>query len=86
MHKIKSRLSAIEAASVRVGNPNLVEWLISNEAADAAAGISADHLEKFDAQLKKEEFVKAQLWSAFKRISAIELHIRNSEEDLRDIA
>ena len=52
LHKIKSHLTAIEAASFSASNPELVEWLISNEAADAAAGTFADHLGKFEAELK----------------------------------
>ena len=41
---------------------------------------------KFEAELKKEEFNKSQLWKVTKRNSAIELHIRNNDEDLGDFA
>ena len=37
-------------------------------------------------ELKHEEFCKGQLWKAIKIISAIELHIRSSEDDLGDTA
>ena len=48
--------------------------------------VYADHLGKFEAELKDEEFNKAQLWKVIKEISAIELHIRSNEEDLGDTA
>ena len=86
LHNIKSHLAVTEAASMLIGNPALVEWLISNEAADAAAAIFADNLGSFDAELKTEELTNTQLWSVLEQISAIELHIRNSEEDLGDMA
>lgn len=85
-HKIKSHPTVTETASLLLSNPNTAEWLISNEAADAAAGAYADHLGKFEAELKKEEFNKSQLWKVIKRISSIELHIRNSDDDLGDTA
>ena len=84
IHKIKSHMTVIEAASLLITNPYAAEWLICNEAADAAAGAYADQLGKFDKELKDEEFHKAQLWKAIKRTSAIELHIRSSEDDMRD--
>lgn len=85
-HKINSHMTVIEAASLLITNPYAAEWLICNEAADAAAGAYADRLGDFDKELKSEEFYKAQLWKAIKRISAIELHIRSSEDDLGDTA
>ena len=86
IHKNKSHMTVIEAASLLLTNPFAAEWLICNEAADVAAGAYADHLGKFDKELKDEEFYKAQLWKAIKRTSAIELHIRNSEDDMGDTA
>ena len=41
---------------------------------------------QFEKELKDEEFYKTQLWKVIKRISAIELHIRSSEDDLGDTA
>ena len=86
IHKIKSHMTVIEAASLLITNPYAAEWLICNEAADAAAGAYADHLGKFDKELKDEEFHTAQLWKAINRTSAIELHIRSSEDDMGDTA
>ena len=62
VHKIKSHLTVTETASLLISNPDTAERLISNEAADAAAGAYADHMGKFEAELKKEEFNKSQLW------------------------
>ena len=86
VHKVKGHLRAVEAASLGVNNPSIVEWLISNEAADAAAAEYADHLSEFDRIQGREESHKAELWKVLKRISAIELHIRTNEEGLADIA
>ena len=69
-----------------ITNPHAAEWLICSEAADAAAGAYADHLGKFEKELKDEEFYKAQLWKVVERISAMKLHIRSSEEDLGETA
>lgn len=82
----KNHIIVAEAASLLITNPHAPEWLICNEAADAAAGAYAGHLGDFAKELKDEEFYKAQLWKVVKRISAIELHIRRSEEDLGDAA
>ena len=84
VHKIKSHLTTVEAASLLLTNPHAAEWLICNEAADAAAGTYADHLGSFDKELKAEEFYKAQLWKAIKRTSAIEMHIRENQDDRCD--
>ena len=84
IHKIKSHMTVAEAMSLMLTNPFAAEWLICNEAADAAAGAYADHLGKFEKELKEEEFHKAQLWKAIKRTSAMELHIRSREDDMRD--
>ena len=58
IHKIKSHMTVIEAASLLITNQHAAEWLICNEAADAAAEAYADHLEDFDKELKSEEFYK----------------------------
>ena len=86
IHKIKSHMTVAEAMSLMLTNPFAAEWLICNEAADAAAGAYADHLGKFEKELKEEEFHNAQLWKAIKRTSAIELCIRSSEDDMGDTA
>ena len=44
MHKINSHLTVTEAASMLLSNLDTAEWLISNEAADAAAGAYVEHL------------------------------------------
>ena len=75
-----------EVMSLMLSNPDAAKWLICNEAADAAAGAYADHLGSFEKELKAEEFYKAQLWKAIKRTSAIELHIRESQDERSDTA
>ena len=54
--------------------------MISNEYADAAAEARADHVGKHDKRLTQEEMHKATLWKVLKRISAIELHIRETTD------
>ena len=86
VHKVKSHMTVPEVMSLMLTNPEATKWLICNEAADAAAGTYADHLGDFDKELKAEEFYKAQLWKAIKRTSAIELHIRENQEERSDTA
>ena len=48
IHKIKSHMTLAEAMSLLLTSPFAAEWLICNEAANAAAGVYADHLGKFE--------------------------------------
>ena len=86
IHKVKSHMTVPEVMNLMLSNPDATKWLICNEAADAAAGTYADHLGSFDKELKAEEFYKAQLWKAIKRTSAIELHIRENQDERCDTA
>ena len=55
-------------------------WIYSNEAADVAADASADHRGRHASELKAEEFNVARLTIILKRISAIDLDIREKDE------
>ena len=73
LHKIKSHITVAEAAKGSETNGDIDKWMISNEAADIAAGAIADHQGNHKHELDTLGFVIAQLWKTIRRISTIEL-------------
>ena len=80
LHKVKSHITIEEIMVCCERNKDIDKRVISNEAADAAAGAIADHQGDHKETLDSESKATSQLWAAMKRISAIELDIRLKDE------
>ena len=82
--KVKSHITVNEAIIFGRTNTDIGKWIVCNEAADGAAGTEADHRGSYEKELTKEKYMKAKLTIVLKRISAIEMDIRNKDERVPD--
>ena len=67
-------------------NPDLTQWLYSNEGAAVAAGAYAGQQGDHNIQIQREHFDNARLWKVPLRISAIALDIREHDEGVHTTA